>query len=218
MITITKEGRRGKFYFIDKNGNKSNSFYFAGNYNNGFAIVRQTKKSPVQHRDLLGRLSDKPTDSGKAFYDFCEGTAKLKDINVLYFAEKTFCEGIKDTIIEKLKIFAKNEFNAGKTLDKEKYEKRVENNFKYIDSAHVAALAAIAKTEKEQAERKRQEFEAKKAEALEKKARVEAYQNTINFLNSFKENNTIINEAHLSSHYDTNKNNVDKISEEKELN
>lgn len=44
--------------YVDKNGNKSELFYYTGDYKNGFAIVKRTSVGSMHYRDKDGNVSE----------------------------------------------------------------------------------------------------------------------------------------------------------------
>ncbi|MBQ8908699.1 MAG: hypothetical protein IJY90_00195 [Clostridia bacterium] len=172
MKELKRDGMPGNYWFVD--GNKaSEHFYDAAEYARGFVQVQKTSNSPRQWRDLLGRLTDVQTASGREFYRFCIKEISLHEISGIHFADEVFCKGIKDEIISQAKEEAKYEFAAGRTVSKEDYRTKIECDFDYIERVRKEALERIAIL-------KRTEDECKNAE----KARQDAYDDTMEFLNN----------------------------------
>lgn len=63
--------KRNKFYYINQNGNKSEKFFCAEEYRNGFAKVQKYKAGSVYFRDVDGNLSERFHDA----YNYCNGFA-----------------------------------------------------------------------------------------------------------------------------------------------
>jgi len=195
MATLKRDGIRGHYWFIEKNGKVSESFYQAEDYKNGFAQIRKSKKSPLQWRDLLGRTTDEPTRSGVAFNHFCEGIVSLSDLEVIHFADEIFCQGIKDEIVRQLKERLKSEFIAGVIINKTRYQEKVDKSFRYIDNAHIEALKIIKNRKREEEERRlaaqREDEERRLAAQREERerenaerARQNAFDDTFQYLES----------------------------------
>ncbi|MBE7073955.1 MAG: hypothetical protein E7379_02575 [Clostridiales bacterium] len=177
MKKLIRYGIASQFFFLDENGNKSELFQSATDYKLGFAIVHKSKNDKSQYRDLLGRLSDKPTSSGICFYNFCLDQVVLEDIPLIHFSDTIFCEGIKKQIVEKLKKKALNEYKSGCTLDKENYAKILNKQFAFIERMHTEALKCekrqLLKAEKEKQKNLLQEQEQSTKENLRKQSLTE---------------------------------------------
>ena len=184
MKTFTTKGNFGRFYFVDEKGKASRPYYFASDYKYGFAKVQETQLSKPQYIDLLGRTSDLPTASGSAFYHFCMKQSSLQCINILFFADKAFCQGIKEEIILQEKKRVTELYKTGQSISKATVEKRIQDKFAYIANAHVQALNIILEQQKQDATAKQKE-QAKKEQQLAKiKAKQDEFSDIINYLDT----------------------------------
>ena len=102
--------RQPKLIKLDKNsyqyedfyGNKSETYFLASEYTNGFAHVKKAKDSPVKQRDVLGRISSLKTISGVYFYRFMQGKMSFSDLPDKYFLDDIFFEGVKLALLDRI--------------------------------------------------------------------------------------------------------------------
>ena len=80
--------------YRDIDGNLSEEFEAATHYQDGFARVK-TRTGKTFYRDMLGRLSTRPTQSGDAFKEFVFGYIQIDEIPSKFFADSLFGYGIK---------------------------------------------------------------------------------------------------------------------------
>ena len=182
MAKLIRNGIAGEFYFTDENGNKSELFYSATDYKHGFAIVHKTKDSHSQYRDLLGRLSDRPTSSGICFDNFCGDRVKLTNIPTAHFVDKKFCDGIKKQLIIKLKAQALHQYNLGHFIHKERYASFVNEQFAFIDSQHETAVSLQKQQEAEKEEQNKLSLVWAQKEVSQQQEKLQALNDTLKYL------------------------------------
>ena len=139
-ITLMRDEAKNEYFYVDENNGESERFYEAELYQDGFAKVRKTKNSKIQYRDLLGRLSDQPTDSGKQFFEYLLGLITYQDLHIEYFADQIFCIGVKQEILRKSKALATQSYNSGLKVSKKEFEKTIDKRFNEIDLKHIFAV------------------------------------------------------------------------------
>ncbi|MBQ8908701.1 MAG: hypothetical protein IJY90_00205 [Clostridia bacterium] len=167
------------YQFEDIDGNYSEQYWAATNYHNGFAQVAVTLKGDFQYRDMIGRITAKPTKSGKNFYKFYIEEISLKQIEVICFADKEFCMAVKRELIARQHAKAKEIFAKGEKPDKTKVQKEIERDFKYIDKMHRKAVQMKAEHEK----RKKKTAVAPQAKTTAKPDYSAQYYETKDYLN-----------------------------------
>lgn len=128
------------YNFKDLDGTMSEDFAQAYNYKNGFAVVQKNIDSPEQVRDLLGRITDKPTTIGKQFYEFLERERDLDDINAIFFTDDLFVQKIKEEIIRRVKRAVYEAHNEGNRISKEVVQQYVEKQLHIIKQQQLKGL------------------------------------------------------------------------------
>lgn len=58
MNYLKLERENDLYYFIDSDGKRSENFYFADEYKDGYALVQREENGLWKYRDLLGNLSE----------------------------------------------------------------------------------------------------------------------------------------------------------------
>lgn len=133
-----KFNAKGSTYtFTDLNGAQSEPFALAYPYKDGFAKVRVTMNSPEQYRDLLGRITDMPTQSGKQFYEYFVGSRNIRDIDVIFFTDDIFYQGMKEEIIRAVKQEVIKMHQDGRPMSKEYVQQNVENELHLLKQQRI---------------------------------------------------------------------------------
>lgn len=100
------------YRFVSNQGKTvSEMFEQATSYQNGFAKVRFAGDIEFSFRDMLGRISENETASGRDFYLFVNGVVSLKDLNKKYFEDEVFTKAV----IKILKQQAKEKYREAMT-------------------------------------------------------------------------------------------------------
>ena len=105
------------FQYEDFYGKKSQFFFLASEYKNGFAKVKETKNSLIKQRDMLGRLSSLKTISGVYFYRFVQGQMSFDELPEKYFLDDGFLEGVKLAMLDKLSEKIQQKTQNGQHID-----------------------------------------------------------------------------------------------------
>ena len=118
-ITIVKvEGAQNPQY-RDRYGSLSEEFKEATAYNDGFAKVK-TLSGKSYYRDMLGRLSSRPTESGRVFWAFAMGNMPISEIPSSCFADSLFGIAVKKLF----RIRLEEDIAIGKKFNEPITEKR----------------------------------------------------------------------------------------------
>ena len=133
------------YQFEDIDNSYSEKYWAATDYCKGFARVVRTLKGDFEYRDLLGRVTAKPTRTGKEFYKFYIEEIPLRDIHMICFADKVFCEGLKSEIIRRHQAKIKEMFQKGEKISKAQVEKEIKKDFDFINRKHEKAFKIMKK-------------------------------------------------------------------------
>lgn len=98
FIAIQKS-ENSKWSILDKCNNEMNSFYEIEKFSGGHFKVQREADEPFVYLDLAGRISSKPTQSGRDFYAYYKTKFSYQDLNKAYFADKRFLHAV---VIEEL--------------------------------------------------------------------------------------------------------------------
>lgn len=96
------------YRFANADGDVSvDSFAQANGFNGGFALVCTEGVVEPYYRDMLGRLSERETNSGRDFYLFVNDVLKLSELNDKYFEDEDFARGVIEFVKRKTTLLYK---------------------------------------------------------------------------------------------------------------
>lgn len=93
--SIAQKENGGVFVFVNEEGIESDDYYAsATSYDCGFARVVNVGEYTLYYRDLLGRITEGPTQSGRYFWLFKNGKILLKEMPMECFDDRRFALGV----------------------------------------------------------------------------------------------------------------------------
>ncbi len=118
------------YRFANADGEISvDSFAQANGFNGGFALVCTEGVVEPYYRDMLGRLSEKETKSGRDFYLFVNGLLKLNELNDKYFEDEDFARGVIEFVKRKTACYYRE---AIERKDKQEVLAECREAFSYV--------------------------------------------------------------------------------------
>ena len=99
FLAVKKE-KTSSWTIMDKFGNENNTVLDVDSFNDGFFKIQLFMNNKFVYLDLIGRITDIPTESGKDFYKYFKRKISYRDLNKEYFDDSKFRHMI---IIEELK-------------------------------------------------------------------------------------------------------------------
>ena len=108
-----------QYCFEDIYGKRSEIYYYAQPYNQGFAPVKRTAEDKeVLYRDMVGNLStDRHTIRGSMFYWFAHGNTSFDNLPAVCFTNENFYEGVKMLLLDKLAMKIESKSQKGQHIN-----------------------------------------------------------------------------------------------------
>ncbi|MBO5394834.1 MAG: hypothetical protein J6A28_02895 [Clostridia bacterium] len=135
-----------EYQFEDIFGRKSEVFFYAGNYQRGFAPVKRTANDKdMLYRDMVGNISTScHTNMGGMFYMFSCGNITFERLPAVCFTNEKFYEGVKMLLLDKLALQAEKKREEGKHVDLARYNQQKDRIFDMCEEKRKMGLKVIA--------------------------------------------------------------------------
>lgn len=107
-----QSNKTDKWKIADRFGNLSETFSEILGFEDGFFVAKDANDGTIKFRDLIGRTSDKKTDSGKAFYKFTNGEIDISDFETYWFKDVRYLLAVVQEEVGKIVSQNPAEFNS----------------------------------------------------------------------------------------------------------
>ena len=107
------------YRFIDIYDKESESFFYAEDYKNGFALVKKTEHDPDNlYRDMVGNITPScHTIIGTSFFNFAHNYTKFESLPAICFINENFFHAAHLLLLDKIARQIELKTQKGKHID-----------------------------------------------------------------------------------------------------